>query len=331
MKSRKQWTFVITSPLIKVKRNSQDWKNCWKSHSMYLKSLCYLDTMITPRIGMNISRALRSIRVTSPQVFYLFASWTTWEIQHTIPKHFLYIKDLTGFKQRICCQNDLKNRNLSRNKKYRFCDFSDSQTAVQNHEEQIFWDQIDERDQYELESQQTHLQFTNQRFEMPAPVVMYADFESAIDEKNRPKSSYCPFWLCHESQQSKLNCKYSMHHTKKRTIFILSWTIWFNYKRVWRDIYSKNCYWKWHQRSRDIIGLPLYVHSVTRNWRVTRWDIMHMCQTNTRMVLRWSITRLDNTFSPVVPSAIYNSQSTRRTIDCQCTSTRDLTITSHSL
>ena len=28
---------------------------------------------------------------------------------------------------------------------------------------------------------------TNQRFEMPAPVVMYADFESAIDDKNRHK------------------------------------------------------------------------------------------------------------------------------------------------
>ena len=38
-----------------------------------------------------------------------------------------------------------------------------------------------------MESQQTHLRFTNQRFEMPAPVVMYADFESIIDEKNRHK------------------------------------------------------------------------------------------------------------------------------------------------
>ena len=46
---------------------------------------------------------------------------------------------------------------------------------------------MDERDQYELESQQIHLRFTNQRFEMPAPVVVYTDFESAIDEKNRHK------------------------------------------------------------------------------------------------------------------------------------------------
>ena len=46
---------------------------------------------------------------------------------------------------------------------------------------------MDECDQYELESQQTYLRFTNQRFEMPAPVVVYVDFESAIDEKNRHK------------------------------------------------------------------------------------------------------------------------------------------------
>ena len=103
------------------------------------------------------------------------------------PKHFIHIKDLKGFKQRIYLQNDAKNRNLSRNKKCRFCDFSSSQTAVQNHEVQVRLDHIDERDQYELESQQTHLRFTNQRFEMPAPVVVYAIFELVINEKNRHK------------------------------------------------------------------------------------------------------------------------------------------------
>ena len=46
---------------------------------------------------------------------------------------------------------------------------------------------MDDRDQYELLSEGTHLRFTNQRFEMPAPVVVYADFESAIDDRNRHK------------------------------------------------------------------------------------------------------------------------------------------------
>ena len=76
MRWRKQWIYEITSPSIKVKRNTQDWKNCWKSHSMYSKSLCCLDMMITPKISMAYSRALRSIHITSPQVFYLLASWT---------------------------------------------------------------------------------------------------------------------------------------------------------------------------------------------------------------------------------------------------------------
>ena len=52
---------------------------------MYSKSLCYLDTMITPRIRMNILLALKSIRVTSPQEFYLFASWMTPQIQTPPP------------------------------------------------------------------------------------------------------------------------------------------------------------------------------------------------------------------------------------------------------
>ena len=78
---RKQWTLVITSPSNKVKRSSQDWKNCWTYHTMSSKSLCYLDMMITPRIKMNISLDLKSIQVTSPQVFYFLASWTTREIQ----------------------------------------------------------------------------------------------------------------------------------------------------------------------------------------------------------------------------------------------------------
>ena len=38
----------------------------------------------------------------------------------------------------------------------------------------------------------------------------------------------------------------------------------------------------------------------------------------------------DNTFTFLARSAIYNSHSTRRTIDYQCPSTIDLIMTSHS-
>ena len=48
-------------------------------------------------------------------------------------------------------------------------------------------EQIDDCDQYELSSEDKRLRFTHQRFEITIPVVVYADFESAIDEKNRLK------------------------------------------------------------------------------------------------------------------------------------------------
>ena len=67
------------------------------------------------------------------------------------PQTLMYNKDLTDFKQRIYLQNDAKNRNLSRNKKCRFCDFFGSQRAAHAHEVQVHRDQIDYRDQYELE------------------------------------------------------------------------------------------------------------------------------------------------------------------------------------
>ena len=107
--------------------------------------------------------------------------------ENEIPKHFLYIKDLNDFKHRIFRQSDAKHNNLARNVKYRFCDFFGSCKAVRAHEVQAHRDLINECDQYELSGEETCLRFTNQRYEMPAPVVVYADFESAIDERNRHK------------------------------------------------------------------------------------------------------------------------------------------------
>ena len=59
--------------------------------------------------------------------------------------------------------------------------------SVHAHEVQAHRELVDESDQYDLASEETRLRFTNQRYEMPAPVVVYADFESAIDDKNRHK------------------------------------------------------------------------------------------------------------------------------------------------
>ena len=58
---------------------------------------------------------------------------------------------------------------------------------VHAHEVQTHRDQIDECELYDLRNKEPRLQFKNQRFEMPAPVVVYADSESAIHEDGKHK------------------------------------------------------------------------------------------------------------------------------------------------
>ena len=41
-----------------------------------------------------------------------------------------------------------------------------------------------------------------------------------IMRRTNTNLSYYPVWPCLESQQFKLNCKYSIHHTRKRKIFV---------------------------------------------------------------------------------------------------------------
>ena len=62
-----------------------------------------------------------------------------------------------------------------------------------------------------------------------------------------------------------------------------------------------------------------------------RWDIMHMWQVNTPQEMeRYVTSKLGSISAPVVPSAISNSRSTRRTIVYQSTSTMNRTTISHS-
>ena len=58
----------------------------------------------------------------------------------------------------------------------------------------------------------------NQRFEIPAPIVVYADFESAIDDKNKHKPIMLSVGPCHAFQPSRLICGSSMNHTRKKEI-----------------------------------------------------------------------------------------------------------------
>ena len=72
-------------------------------------------------------------------------------------------KDLSDFKHRIFRHINAKNRHLTRNAKYRFCDdFFGSHKAVHVHEVQVYQELVDESDQYDLSSEETRLRFTNQ-------------------------------------------------------------------------------------------------------------------------------------------------------------------------
>ena len=65
--------------------------------------------------------------------------------RETIPKHFLYIKDLSDFEHRIFRQSDAKNGNTTRNVKCRFCDdFFGSRKAVHDHEVQTHRELVNE-------------------------------------------------------------------------------------------------------------------------------------------------------------------------------------------
>ena len=99
----------------------------------------------------------------------------------------MFIKDLASFKRLILRRSDAKNKNLARTKKCRFCEFIGSATSVHAHEVQSHRDQMNERDLYDLSNKESRLRFKNQRFEMPAPVVVYTDFESAIHEDGKHK------------------------------------------------------------------------------------------------------------------------------------------------
>ena len=75
--------------------------------------------------------------------------------ENEIPKHFLYIKDLSDFKHRIFHQSDAKHNNLARNVKCKFCDFFGSCKTVRAHQVQAHRDLINECDQYEPSREET--------------------------------------------------------------------------------------------------------------------------------------------------------------------------------
>ena len=186
-------------------------------------------------------------------------------------KHFLYIKDLNDFKHRITRQNDVKNGNTERNVKCRFCDdFFGSHKAVHDHEVQAHRELVDESEEYDLANEETRLRFTNQRYEMPAPVVVYADFESAIDDKNRHKPIMlsCLAVSRIPAIDTQLRVFHAPHESEEDLRPFMDYLM--QLQESVKSISSMNCHWRAYRRSRRTFVQQPCVHSVTRNWRTTR-------------------------------------------------------------
>ena len=292
---------------------------------MSSKSLCCLDMMTTPRTSSFSSLVLKcTIEEGKGGVFSLCILDDQNLLQPT-PKHFLYTKDLSDFKHRIFRQSDAKNSNLARNVKRRFCDFLGSHRAAQNYEVQANNEQMDDRDQYELSSEDTRLQF-----EMSAPVVVYADFELSIDDKNKHKpimlsclvvsripaiQTQLQFFHAPQEEESDLRpfIKYLIRLQVSVKKYLFDELPLENTPEIKRDYQSTSvCPFCCKKLEDDKVKHHAHVAG------------------SIRMASRPVSTRLGSLSAPVVPSAIYNSHSTRRTIVCPCTSTMDRTTISHS-
>lgn len=99
-------------------------------------------------------------------------------------KHFVYIKDPSVFKQHVLKESSTKNRHNKRDVQCRWCMFKGCKSLVLKHEIRCHPEEVPEKDKYILDtSDDARLKWCNQRYQMYAPAVVYADFESSINER----------------------------------------------------------------------------------------------------------------------------------------------------
>lgn len=99
-------------------------------------------------------------------------------------KHFVYIKDAKVFSAYVTNGSDTKHNYRPSQKVFcRWCLYSNCKSNVLKHEIRCHPEKVPESERYILESGDSRLRWTNQRYQMYAPVVMYADFESSINEQ----------------------------------------------------------------------------------------------------------------------------------------------------
>lgn len=98
-------------------------------------------------------------------------------------KHFVLVKDPIPFKQHVMDSSSTRNCHNNRKVNCRWCVYSSSRQNVLKHEIKCHPNKVNESEKYILESSNdSRLKWSNQRYQMYAPVVCYADFESSIDK-----------------------------------------------------------------------------------------------------------------------------------------------------
>ena len=155
-----------------------------------------------------------------------------------------------------------KRREMRRNKAFERLD----RKAVHAHEVQAHRELVDESDQYELSNEETRLRFTNQRYEMPAPVIVYADFESAIDDKNRhkPVMLFCLAVSRIPAIDTQLRVFHAPHESEEELRPFMDYLVQLH-EIVRKRTSSMNCHWRAHRGSRRTFVQQLCVPSVARN------------------------------------------------------------------
>ena len=162
--------------------------------------------------------------------------------------------------------------------KCRFCDnFFGSRKAVHDHEVQARRELVDESDQYELSNEETRLRFTNQpairnastgRREMPAQVVVNADFESAIDDKNRHKPIMlsCLAVSRIPAIQTQLRVFHAPHESEEDFRPFMEYLVQLQ-ESVKTYLFDELPLENSRRLRRTFVQQPC-VHSVTRNWMI---------------------------------------------------------------
>ena len=187
-----------------------------------------------------------------------------WE-SSTIHTQALHIhQGLDNFKQRITRQNDAKNRNLAKTKSIdsvTSLDLKQLSVLMKYRYIAIRW-MIVINMSYRVKKLVCDSQINDSRCQLQSLCI--PTLSQPLTRRTDTSLSCYHVWPCLVSLPSTLNCKCSMNHTRKRVTFILSWTFWFDYKRVWRDTCSMSCHWSARPRSKMTISAQSIVHSVAR-------------------------------------------------------------------